>query len=374
MARDYYGILNISKDASDNEIKKAYRKLARKYHPDVNDTPEAAEKFSDISLAQEVLLDPEKRRIVDMGGDPMQQGGGGQHPGFGGGFGDIFDAFFGGGGGGRGPISRVRPGDDALVRLSITLEDAFQGVDEEITIDTAVVCDICHGSGSKTKAQPVRCSRCQGSGHIEQMQRSFLGNMLTTVACPVCEGFGDIIEDPCDKCAGHGRVRTRRNKSVRIPAGIASGMQLRLSGEGEVGLGGGPAGDLYIEITVAPHPIFEREGDHLHFRANIPMVDAALGTDLSVTGLDGAEITFEIPAGTQPGEVVTIEEKGMKQLRADSFGNMIAHINVMVPRELDEQSRKILQSLRDHRQDLAQVHESADDNSFFSRIRNKFRK
>ncbi len=228
MARDYYGILGVDKDATDQEIKKAYRKLARKYHPDVNpDDEAAAEKFREASVAQEVLLDPQKRQIVDMGGDPMEQGGGGAGAGAGGfsgfgggGLGDIFAEFFGGGAGGgsRGPKSRVQPGNDALLRTRITLEEAYTGLKKKVTVDTAVLCDSCGGTGSNSKSKPVTCDNCNGMGEIQEMQRSFLGNVMTTRPCPKCQGFGEIIEDPCNQCAGDGRVKKRRDLTVSIPA------------------------------------------------------------------------------------------------------------------------------------------------------------
>ena len=215
MARDYYGILGVDKDATEQEIKRAYRKLARKYHPDVNPSEEAAEKFAEIAAAQEVLLDPQKRSIVDRGGDPMEAGGGMGGAGFGGGgLGDIFEAFFGGGGGARQPRSRVQPGNDALLRTSITLAEAFTGVKQDVTVDTAVLCDKCHGSGSKSESKPVTCDVCQGHGAVQEMQQSFLGNVMTTRECHKCHGFGEVITDPCAQCAGDGRVRATRDLSL----------------------------------------------------------------------------------------------------------------------------------------------------------------
>ncbi|MGO1380898.1 MAG: DnaJ domain-containing protein, partial [Corynebacterium sp.] len=230
MARDYYGILGVSSDASDAEIKKAYRKLARKYHPDVNPSEEAAEQFREASLAQEVLTDPQKRQIVDAGGDPEEQGpgGGGGAGGFGGGgFGDIFDAFFGGGAGGAGGprVSRVRPGNDALLRLQLTLDECFAGVTKDVTVDTAVLCEECDGSGSESKSAPVTCPTCHGQGQVMEIQQSILGRVQVARACPRCQGVGEIIEDPCQECAGDGRVRARRDIEVKIPAGIRDGMR-----------------------------------------------------------------------------------------------------------------------------------------------------
>lgn len=375
MARDYYAILGVERDATDNEIKKAYRKLARKYHPDVNDTEEAAEKFSEISIAQEVLLDAEKRRIVDMGGDPMAQGGGDAGYDAGGGLGDIFEAFFGGGGGSRGPRSRVQPGSDALLRTTLTLEEAYLGTKKPITIDTAILCDRCEGTGSKSKSKPNVCSTCNGSGEIQQMQRSFLGNVMTSSPCPTCRGTGEVIPDPCDKCGGDGRVRTQRDLIVNVPAGIADGMRIRMAGQGEVGPGGGPAGDLYIEVMMQQHPVFQREGNDLHMSVHVPMVDAALGATTSVESLSGDAIDFEIPAGVQPAETIVIEGKGMPQLRGEGFGNMIAHVDVSIPTQLDEKSKELLNKLRDHRSDESAVRTADDsDDSLFGRLRNRFRR
>ncbi|MDT9409298.1 molecular chaperone DnaJ [Corynebacterium rouxii] len=379
MARDYYAILGVERDATDNEIKKAYRKLARKYHPDVNDTEEAAEKFSEISIAQEVLLDAEKRRIVDMGGDPMAQGGGGAGYGggygAGGGLGDIFEAFFGGGGGSRGPRSRVQPGSDALLRTTLTLEEAYLGTKKPITIDTAILCDRCEGTGSKSKSKPNVCGTCNGSGEIQQMQRSFLGNVMTSSPCPTCRGTGEVIPDPCDKCGGDGRVRTQRDLIVNVPAGIADGMRIRMAGQGEVGPGGGPAGDLYVEVMMQPHPVFQREGNDLHMSVHVPMVDAALGATTSVESLSGDAIDFEIPAGVQPAETIVIEGKGMPQLRGEGYGNVIAHVEVSIPTQLDERSKELLNKLRDHRSDESAVRTADEsDDSLFGRLRNRFRR
>ena len=261
MARDYYGILGVDKNATDQEIKKAYRKMARKYHPDLNpDDEAAAEKFRDAALAQEVLLDPQKRQIVDMGGDPMEQGGGGAGAGGfggfgGGGLGDIFAEFFGGGAGGsRGPKSRVQPGNDALLRTRITLEEAYTGLKKKVTVDTAVLCDSCGGTGSESKAKPVTCDNCNGMGEIQEMQRSFLGNVMTTRPCPKCQGFGEVITDPCNHCAGDGRVKKRRDLTVNIPAGINDGMRIRMASQGEVGHGGGPAHAAADACPVQPRP------------------------------------------------------------------------------------------------------------------------
>ncbi|WPJ93360.1 molecular chaperone DnaJ [Corynebacterium sp. UMB2355A] len=376
MARDYYGILGVDREATEQEIKRAYRKLARKYHPDVNPSDEAAEKFAEISLAQEVLLDPAKRSIVDRGGDPMEQGGmGGAGGGGFGGFGDIFDAFFGGGGRSHEPRSRVQPGNDALLRTQITLEDAYAGVTKEVTVDTAVLCQKCHGTGSESEAKPVQCDYCAGQGVVQEVQQSFLGNVMTTHDCPKCHGYGEVIQDPCRQCAGDGRVRATRDLKVKIPAGIANGMRIRMAGQGEVGHGGGPAGDLYVEVQTAPHKIFVRDGNDLHLRLNVPMYDAALGTSIDVENLAGDTTTIEIPAGTQPGDEVRLEGEGMPRLRAEGHGDMIAHIQVVVPTHLSGEERRSLEQLRDSRGDATGVHHDDErDEGFFSRMRDRFRR
>lgn len=385
MARDYYGILGVDKSASDSEIKKAYRKLARKYHPDVNPgDDEAAEKFREASLAQEVLLDPQKRQIVDMGGDPMEQRGGGPGAGAGGfsgfgggGLGDIFAEFFGGAAGGsRGPRSRVQPGNDALLRTSITLEEAFTGLQKQVTVDTAVLCDKCEGSGSESKAKPVTCPTCSGAGEIQETQRSFLGNVLTSRPCPQCQGYGEIIEDPCNHCGGDGRVKKRRDLKVNIPAGIGNGMRIRMASQGEVGHGGGPAGDLYVEVSTRPHKVFERDADDLHVTLRVPMVDAALGTQVKLPHLSGEEVTVDVAAGTQPGEAIEIPGQGMTRLRTEGAGNLYAHVDVVVPRNLDKKTREALEKIRDRQNDSATVKEEGDgqDESLFSRLRGHFRR
>lgn len=384
MARDYYGILGVDRDATDGEIKKAYRKLARKYHPDVNPSEEAAEKFREAALAQEVLLDPQKRQIVDQGGDPMEQGpgmGGGGYGGYGGygggGLGDIFAEFFGGGAAGsRGPRSRVQPGNDALLRTRISLEDAYKGMKKTVTVDTAVLCDTCQGKGSANGEKPTTCGHCHGMGEVQEVQQSFLGNVMTTRPCPVCEGYGEVIKNPCTDCGGDGRMKKRRDLSVNIPAGIADGMRIRMAGQGEVGHGGGPAGDLYVEVRVEPHPVFERDADDLHFTVRVPMVDAALGTTFEVQDLAGETIGIDIEPGTQPGQEVRLQGKGMPRLRTDGYGSLYAHVDVTVPTELDNRTRQLLTQLRDHRSDATKVREDGDGEgeSFFHKLRDRFRR
>lgn len=378
MARDYYGILGVSRDASEAEIKKAYRKLALKYHPDRNpDDAEAAERFRDVSDAYELLSDPEKRRIVDMGGDPLDAsaggfgGGGFSGGGFGGGgLGDVFEAFFGGAaGGGRQRRSRVQPGADALLRVGLGLDECFTGVRKPITVDTAVLCEDCAGTGSASKAAAQTCPDCSGTGEIQQMQRSFLGNVMTSRPCGRCRGTGEVIEDPCANCGGDGRVRSRRELTVNVPAGVSDGTRIRMAGQGEVGPGGGPAGDLYVEVHVQPHPVLRREGDDLHLTVHVPMVDAALGTRLDVDDPVGEPVTVEVPAGSQPGARIRVDGRGMPHLRGEGAGDLVAHVEVTVPTKLDATSRELLERLREHRGEDSAVGEDRHGRGFFSRFR-----
>jgi molecular chaperone DnaJ len=375
VARDYYGLLGLGRNASDAEIKRAYRKLARELHPDVNPDQAAQARFQEISAAYEVLSDPEKRRIVDMGGDPLENAASaaGGFGGFGN-LGDVFEAFFGGGfsGGGasRGPIGRVRPGSDSLLRMRLDLEECATGVTKPVTVDTAVLCDRCQGKGTNGDSAPVPCDTCGGRGEVQTVQRSLLGQVMTSRPCPTCRGVGVVIPDPCHQCMGDGRVRARREISVKIPAGVGEGMRVRLAAQGEVGPGGGPAGDLYV------HDIFARDGDDLHCTVSVPMVDAALGVTVTIDAiLDGVnEIT--IPPGTQPGEVITLRGHGMPHLRSGVRGNLLVHVEVVVPTRLDQQDTELLRELKTRRsRDVAEVrstHHAANGGGLFSRLRETF--
>lgn len=379
MARDYYGLLGVSKNASDADIKRAYRKLARELHPDVNPDEAAQAKFKKISVAYEVLSDPDKRRIVDLGGDPLESAAAGGN-GFGGfgGLGDVFEAFFGGGFGGgaasRGPIGRVRPGSDSLLRMRLDLEECATGVTKQVTVDTAVLCDRCQGKGTNGDSVPIPCDTCGGRGEVQTVQRSLLGQMLTSRPCPTCRGVGVVIPDPCQQCMGDGRIRARREISVKIPAGVGDGMRVRLAAQGEVGPGGGPAGDLYVEVHEQAHDVFVREGDHLHCTVSVPMVDAALGVTVTVDAiLDGlSEIT--IPPGTQPGSVITLRGRGMPHLRSNTRGDLHVHVEVVVPTRLDHQDIELLRELKGRRDrevaDVRSTHAAAG--GLFSRLRETF--
>ncbi|KAA0083489.1 molecular chaperone DnaJ [Mycolicibacterium sp. P9-64] len=378
MARDYYGLLGVSKGASDTELKKAYRRLARELHPDVNPDEGAQARFKEISVAYEVLSDPEKRRIVDLGGDPMESAGASAGNGFGGfgGLGDVFEAFFGGGGGSRGPIGRVRPGSDSLLRMRVDLAECATGVTKQVTVDTAILCDVCIGKGTHGDSTPVTCDTCGGHGEVQSVQRSLLGQVMTSRPCPVCGGVGEVIPDPCHRCGGDGRVRARREVSVKIPAGVGEGMRVRLAAQGEVGPGGGPAGDLYVEVHEQPHEIFIRDGDDLHCTVSVPMVDAALGTSVSVDAIIDGPTEITIAAGTQPGSVVTLRGHGMPHLRSGVRGNLHAHVEVVVPSRLDVQDTEILRQLKEHRvRDVVEVKSTRSAQAgggLFNRLRETF--
>jgi molecular chaperone DnaJ len=383
MAQDHYAVLGVERDADATVLKKAYRRLARQWHPDVNDAPEAGDKFKEITTAYEVLSDPEKRSIYDRGGDPLSNGGAGYGQGFS--FDDIMDAFFGQQGG-RGPRPRVQRGQDALLRLTVDLSDAAFGATRDIKVDTAVVCEVCDGSGANEGAQPVTCSVCHGHGEVHQVQRSLLGNIRTARACPQCKGFGTVIADPCTECSGDGRVRSRRTITVTIPPGVDDGNRLHLPGEGEVGPGGGPTGDLYIEVRVTAHPVFTRRGDNLSVRITLPMTAAALGTRVTIPSLeaerddvDGDTVEIDVKSGTQSGDTVTVRGAGVPKLHGQGSGALVrgdltALIEVETPRDLDDHQRDLLEQLAQARgEEHAEPVLGDHAKSVFGRIRDAFR-
>ncbi len=379
--RDYYGILGVRQNASADEIKKAYRRLARELHPDVNPSEEAQERFKDVTAAYEVLSDPQKRQIVDLGGDPLQSGGAGAAAGPFGGFADIMDAFFGGAtgmGATRSPRSRVRPGADALIRIELDLADTAFGTTRDLTLDTAIRCATCDGAGTAAGTHPETCRTCGGRGEVQSVQRSFLGQLVTARPCPDCGGVGSKIRNPCPDCGGDGRVRARRTVTVKVPAGVEDGMRLRLSGEGEVGPGGGPAGDLYVEIREREHPAFTRDGDDLHCRVELPMTAAALGTEVTLETLDGEE-RLVIRPGTQAGSVATLRGRGVPHLnRGVGRGDLHVHYDVVTPSKLDEEQERLLRELarvRGEQTPQITVSNASSDNGqgLFSRLRDAFK-
>ena len=342
---DYYADLGVSRDATAEDIKRAYRKAARRLHPDVNPGPEAEEEFKRISQAYDVLSDSEKRRSFDMGADPYAAGSAGFGQGFS--FSDIMDAFFGqgaGGGTGRGPRPRQQRGADGLVRQEIPLETAVFGGETELLIDTAVICGTCDGAGGQAGTGRRTCDLCGGRGETQQVQRSFLGQVMTTRPCMACQGYGDIITHPCHDCAGDGRVRQRRPLKIRVPAGVDTGTRIQLRGEGEVGPAGGPNGDLYVEVRVQPHETFTRRGDDLHATISVPMTAAALGATLPLETFDGTQ-DIDLPPGTQAGEAITLRGLGVTHLRGGGRGDVIAHIDVRTPTRLDAQQEELLRQL-----------------------------
>jgi molecular chaperone DnaJ len=338
---DYYETLGVARDASPEQIKKAYRKLARELHPDVAGE-EAGDRFKDVARAYEVLSNPEKRQQYDLGVDPSGPGGGAGGP-MGGGFGfqDIFETFFGGGQAQQGPIPRARRGQDALVRLDIDLAEATFGARRELQVDTAVVCGTCGGTCCRPGTSPRTCDVCHGRGTVQRVARSFLGQVMTSAPCAACQGFGTVIPEPCAECSGEGRVRSRRTINVTVPAGVDTGTRIKLTAQGEVGPAGGPAGDLYVEIRERSHDTFVRRGDDLHCTLEVPMTAAALGTMLELETLDGLQ-EIDLRPGTQPGQIVTLKSLGVGHLHAGGRGDLNVHIEVQVPTALDEEQEQLL--------------------------------
>ena len=373
MAIDYYGVLGVRRDATGDEIKRAYRRLARELHPDVNPDAQAQERFKEATTAYEVLSDPQKREIVDLGGDPLSQNGAAGGNPFAGGFGglgDIMDAFFGASTA-RGPRSRVRQGGDALIRLDLELAETAFGVTRDLTVDTAVVCATCSGAGTAPGTHPASCDTCGGRGEIQSVQRSFLGQVMTSRPCPTCSGTGIVIPSPCTTCGGDGRVRARRTVPVKVPAGVEDGMRIRLSGQGEVGPGGGPAGDLYVEIHELPHDIFTREGDDLHCRVQLPMTAAALGTTLTLDTLDGDE-DVDVRPGIQPDTVIPLRARGVPHLRGVGRGDLHVHVQVLTPTRLDEEQEALLRQFAELRGEDMPVSTRAHGGGLFSKMRDAF--
>ncbi|WP_067461787.1 molecular chaperone DnaJ [Actinomadura macra] len=375
MANDYYATLGVRRDASADEVKKAYRRLARELHPDVNPDPETQEKFKEITQAYEVLSDPKKREMYDLGADPFATTGAGAGAGgFGGAgfpFSDIMDAFFGTAAS-RGPRSRARRGRNATMRVELDLSETAFGTTRELSIDTAVACTSCEGSGCAPGTHPDTCETCHGRGEVQQVQRSFLGQVMTARPCPACGGFGSVIRNPCAECSGDGRVRTRRTVKVKIPAGVENGIHIQLAGEGEVGPGGGPPGDLFLEIVEKPHEIYEREGDDLHCTVEIPMTAAALGTSVTIETLDAAE-GVDIKPGTQSGQVITLYGRGVRHLNESGRGDLMIHVNVETPGKLDEEQEDLLRRLAKLRGEERPPGKFAPgQRSVFSRLRDVF--
>ncbi|WP_341928494.1 molecular chaperone DnaJ [Methyloversatilis discipulorum] len=348
--KDFYDILGVNRDASDDEIKKAYRKLAMKYHPDRNpDSKEAEDKFKEAKEAYEILSDGQKRAAYDQYGhagvDPNMGGGAGGGQGFGGfgdAFGDIFGEIFGNQGGRGGGRSGVYRGADLRYNLEVSLEEAARGTDTRIRIPTMDDCGTCGGTGAKPGTKPVTCTTCNGVGQV-RMQQGFFSIQQT---CPKCHGTGKIVKDPCNDCHGAGRVKGSKTLQVKIPAGIDEGDRIRLAGEGERGQGGGPAGDLYVQIHIKPHTVFQREGDDLHCEMPIGFATAALGGEIEIPTLDGAA-KIKIPAETQSGKVFRLRGKGIKGVRSSYPGDLMCHVVVETPVNLTARQRELLKEFDD---------------------------
>jgi molecular chaperone DnaJ len=340
--RDYYEVLGVSKSASADEIKKAYRRLAMKHHPDRNKDDDAAEvRFKEAKEAYEVLKDSEKRAAYDRFGHDGVRGAGGGPGGFGAeGFGDIFGDVFGDifGGGRRGAGPQVFRGADLGYELRLDLEKAVAGDNITIEVPTQVACDTCNGSGAKKGSDPVKCSTCGGVGQV-RMQQGFFSIQQT---CPACKGAGTTIADPCNDCHGRGRVRKTRTLAVKVPAGVDDGDRIRLSGEGEAGRNGGPAGDLYVEIRVNPHKIFERDGSNLSCEVPVSIAAATLGGEVELPTLDGT-VALKVPAGTQSGKVFRLRGKGVRTVRDARVGDLFAQVAVETPVHLTAEQKELLE-------------------------------
>jgi molecular chaperone DnaJ len=365
--RDYYEVLGLNKNASNEEVKKAYRKLARQYHPDVNKEADAETKFKEVKEAYETLSDPQKKAHYDQFGhtDP-NQGFGGAGADFGG-FGDIFDMFFGGGGGRRNP-NAPRQGNDLQYGLRLSFEEAVFGKETEIQIPTEETCGTCHGSGAKPGTKPETCSHCKGSGQLNVEQNTPFGRIVNRRVCNHCSGKGKIIKEKCNTCHGAGKVRKNKKLSVKVPAGVDNGQQIRMAGHGEPGANGGPAGDLYVVFQVADHEFFERDGDDIFCEMPLTFVQAALGDEIEVPTLYG-KVKLKIPAGTQTGTHFRLRGKGVKNVHGRGQGDQHIQVKVVTPKNLTEKQKQLLR-------DFSEISGSLPDeqqDGFFDKVKRAFK-
>ncbi|HZA41579.1 MAG TPA: molecular chaperone DnaJ [Actinomycetota bacterium] len=366
MATDYYAALGVSREATAEEVKRAYRKLARQHHPDANQQdPDAAERFKEITRAYEVLSDPDKRQRYDMFGDERAGAGAAGFADFGG-ISDLFQTFFGGGFTGAGARRGPARGADILAEVVLTLEEAAAGAEREVTLDTLVECEMCAGSGASPGTYPSRCRECGGAGEVRTARRTMLGNVITATPCPVCGGTGERIDDPCKRCSGQGRVRVSDTLTVGIPAGVDDGAQLRVTGRGQAGARGGRSGDLYVSIRVTPHPVFRRAGEDLGCEVAVPMTIAALGGEIEVPTLEDPE-TIDIAPGTQSGEVVRLKGRGMPRVERSGRGELVVLLKVDTPTDLDPEQAELLRRLAELRG------ENAGTKGFFDKLKQAFR-
>jgi len=370
---DYYSVLGVSRSASEAEIKKAYRKLARELHPDVAG-PDGEERFKEVAAAYDVLGNADRRAQYDRGVDPRSPGGGsGAGAGFG--FEDIFETFFGAATGSsprRGPASRTQRGGDTLVEVDVSLEDVVFGVHREVQVDLAEVCTTCDGTCCAPGTKPTTCTQCNGAGVVQRVARSLLGQVMTTSPCPRCGGYGSIIETPCTDCSGQGRTRERRTIEVDIPAGVETGTRIRMSGAGDAGPGGGPRGDLYLEMRERAHKVFERRGDDLHCTLELPMTAAALGTVASVETFDGPH-EVDVRPGTHSGSTITLKGLGVGKLQRAGRGNLHVHLDIHTPTDLTDEQTELLRKLAELRgEEAPEARLAPIGGGVFSRLRDAF--
>ncbi len=366
--RDYYEILEVPRDATEDDIRKAYRRLARKYHPDVNKDDNAAEIFKEINEAYQVLSDAEKRAMYDRFGRVDMPGGGPGDFGFGfGGLDDILNDFFGFGGR-RGTQQGPMRGADLQTQVTIEFEEAVFGTEKEIEIDRHETCPTCNGSGAAPGTQPVRCPQCGGTGEVRQTQRSIFGTFVNVATCPRCEGTGEIVSTPCHECQGRRYVLVTRRLSLNIPAGVDDGTRIRLSGEGEVGSRNGPPGNLYVDIRVKPHEFFRRNGNDIELDWSLNFAQAALGDEITIPTLDGEE-KLVIPAGIQSGTTIPLRGKGVPYLRRSQRGDMLVHIHVTTPRSLTDEQKQLFRELA---KTLGKEVKPQNGKSFFEKVKDVF--
>lgn len=372
--RDFYELLGVSRSADEKELKSAFRKLAKKYHPDANPgDKEAEQRFKELNEAYETLKDPQKRAAYDQFGHAAFEGGGfggagGAGPGFGPDFAssmsDIFDDLFGdfvAGGRTRGRRTAPNRGSDLRYDMEITLEEAYSGKTAQIRVPSQVTCDVCDGSGAKPGTAPKTCPTCNGAGKVRATQ----GFFTIERTCPACQGRGQVIEEACSNCHGAGRVTRERTLSVNVPAGVEDGTRIRIAAEGEAGVRGGPAGDLYIFLTVKPHPVFQRDGADIFCRVPVPMTTAALGGQIEVPTIDGGRTRVKIPEGTQPGKQFRLRGKGMPVLRSNQAGDMYIQVSVETPRNLSRRQKELLREF----EEASSNDNNPDSAGFFSRVK-----
>ena len=377
--RDYYEVLGLERSATEAEIKRAYRQMARKYHPDINKEDHAEERFKEVNEAYEVLSNPERRAAYDRFGHAAASGAGAgagdPFGGFGAGspFSDLFDSFFGGGNG-RSRAAAPPRGSDIQISITLSFEEAVFGTEKDVEVDRLETCDVCHGNRMKDGKTPPTCGNCGGSGEVRRVQQTILGQFMTSGPCPVCEGEGVTITDPCDACRGRGRRRQYRTISVSVPAGVDDNATLRLTGQGEDAPGGegarrGQPGNLYVKVRVKPHKIFERHGKAIHSQVGINVAQAALGDEVEIETIDGPVI-FRIPSGTQSGQQFRLREKGVPDLRGGSRGDQIVTIQVVTPTKLSDDQRALFEELSSSLG--SEIQQQPNSKGFFGRVKDAF--